>query len=145
MDDKTRTEWWEFCQRLMRDRQLTVDQVAREAGIPRKTLYTYLEGRVANPRGDVLQILAHALGTTEAELRFGKQSGAPAKPLPVLGTHFFMSFSTKHALLASIERGEGKREVLPVPTTAPTGSVGFLVVRRCGRSLGRLPSPSIHV
>lgn len=68
-------------------------ELARKTGINRKSMYKYLEGKVANPRGTVLLRIAGALDMEEEALRFGararrglKPRRIPVMPLSVFGT-----------------------------------------------------------
>lgn len=55
----------------MTARDLSPKDVAARARLPVKSLYGYLQGDVANPRGDLLRRLAGAVGMSEQELRYG--------------------------------------------------------------------------
>ena len=64
-------EWWNRLGRAMTARNLSAKDVAARARVPLKSLYGYLQGDVANPRGDLLRRLAGAVGMSEQELRYG--------------------------------------------------------------------------
>lgn len=64
-------EWWERLGKIIETRGLSVEDVAAKARLPVKSLYGYLKGEVDNPRGDVVERLARAVGTTEQALRYG--------------------------------------------------------------------------
>lgn len=66
--------WWERLKQIMDARGLTPEQVAERAGVPVKSVYGYLNGQVANPRGNVLQRLAAAVGATELYIRHGAEA-----------------------------------------------------------------------
>lgn len=66
--------WWERLKQIMDARGLSPEQVAERAGVPVKSVYGYLSGQVANPRGNVLQRLAAAVGSTELYIRHGAQA-----------------------------------------------------------------------
>ncbi|MCL4743794.1 MAG: helix-turn-helix domain-containing protein [Burkholderiaceae bacterium] len=61
-------------------RGMTTEELSDAADVNLKSLYGYLKGEVHNPRGDTLQRLADALGTTEEELRFGSPQPSALKP-----------------------------------------------------------------
>lgn len=64
---------------------MSVEDVAARSGVPVKSLYGYLKGEVDNPRGDVVERLAHAVGTTEQALRYGDAANiAPVRRVPVI-------------------------------------------------------------
>lgn len=65
------TQWFERLRQAMERLGIDADEVAKRAGVPRKSIYGYLDGIVANPRGDVMSRLAKAVGMTESELRYG--------------------------------------------------------------------------
>lgn len=69
-------KWWDRLARLLRDRDMRPADLARATGINPKLIYKYLDGKVNNPRGDVLRRIAAALGTTEQELLFGVAVGS---------------------------------------------------------------------
>ena len=49
----------------------TKAELARKSGVPKHSVYKYLAGRVKQPRGDVLNDLADALGVERLWLREG--------------------------------------------------------------------------
>src|SRR5258706_3641138 len=65
------TQWWERLARIIEEKRLDVRVVAFGAGVNDKTLYGYLKGGTASPRGDVVARLAIAVGVTEQYLRYG--------------------------------------------------------------------------
>jgi transcriptional regulator with XRE-family HTH domain len=68
--------WWQRLGQLMHAKGLSVQDIERASGVPLKTVYSLLAGDVANPRGDVMERLARAVGTTERFLRYGDEPAA---------------------------------------------------------------------
>ncbi len=58
-------------------------ELARRSGIDEQKVYKYLQGKVAQPRGDTMLRLADALGVTETWLRF--ELGPAVVRIPVVG------------------------------------------------------------
>lgn len=71
--------WWTRIEQEMNRRGWTAAQLARESGVPVESLYKYLKGNVANPRGDAIEKLAEALDLDPVWVRTGRQS--PSDPV----------------------------------------------------------------
>jgi len=67
-------KWWERLDAELKRRGETARWLARESGVPEKSVYGYLRGGVDNPTGDIMPKLARAVGWTERELRYGPAS-----------------------------------------------------------------------
>jgi transcriptional regulator with XRE-family HTH domain len=82
-------KWWERLGRVMVSRNLSVEVVAERARVHPKSLYGYLKGDVDNPRGDVVQRLAGAVGMSEQDLRYenGPIEPGDSKRIPRLDMH----------------------------------------------------------
>ena len=63
--------WWERLKKTMEARGLSPEEVAKHANVSVTSLYGYLRGDVAQPRGDAVARLARAAHTTESALRYG--------------------------------------------------------------------------
>ncbi|EEA96226.1 helix-turn-helix transcriptional regulator [Pseudovibrio sp. JE062] len=63
--------WQERLQKLRKQNDLTVKDLARRANVGYDNLYKIEKGLIENPRGDTLGKLAQALGVNEQFLRFG--------------------------------------------------------------------------
>lgn len=63
--------WWERLGAELKRRGKTARWLARESGVPEKSVYGYLRGDVDNPTGDIMFKLAQAVGWKEGELRYG--------------------------------------------------------------------------
>lgn len=78
--------WQPRVKALMEQQGLSVEQLARQAGLNEKKLYGWLNPScrkaIDNPRGDALAKMAEALGATEAFLRYGEDAAHPATPPP---------------------------------------------------------------
>ncbi|NQV55950.1 MAG: helix-turn-helix transcriptional regulator [Rhodospirillales bacterium] len=61
----------------------TQRELARRTGIHEQKVYKYLQGRVDNPRGDIMLRLADTLGVTEHWLRF--ETGPAVVHIPLIG------------------------------------------------------------
>lgn len=61
----------------------TKRELARRAGIHEQKVYKYLQGRVEQPRGNIMQRLADTLGVSESWLRFNV--GPAVVHIPVVG------------------------------------------------------------
>lgn len=59
-------------------------ELAREAGLPKESVYKYLKGKVKQPRGDVLDKLADALGIQRLWLKEGL--GPELSGYPLVGS-----------------------------------------------------------
>lgn len=66
--------WWQRLSDAMRADGKSPEAIAEITGIPVKSIYGYLKGTVANPRGDVLRKLASAVGLSEQGLLYGSES-----------------------------------------------------------------------
>jgi SOS-response transcriptional repressor LexA len=71
--------WNERLRALVKELGLTMAELERRSGVPYDSINKYLRGEVENPRGDTLDRLAKALGTTVVYLRTGLTD---RKPLP---------------------------------------------------------------
>lgn len=109
----------------MERQRLSVDEVAARTGVPVKSIYGYLDGDVANPRGDVMARLAAAVGLTEAELRFGGITQFPViyKHISVLA----LSELNKAATAAMLTDLLGNGEVMSAPDVVPGDAFGVRV------------------
>ena len=63
--------WWERLKTVMEAGKLSPEDVAKRANVSVTSLYGYLRGDVAQPRGDAVARLARAVHTTESALRYG--------------------------------------------------------------------------
>ncbi|KZK80191.1 helix-turn-helix protein [Pseudovibrio sp. W64] len=63
--------WQQRLQKLRKQNDLTVKDLARRANVGYDNLYKIEKGLIDNPRGDTLGKLALALGVNEQFLRFG--------------------------------------------------------------------------
>src|ERR1700743_2750063 len=67
--------WHERLRAALRDKGWSVPELARRMGHPDDQpfidrLYSYTQGKVKNPRGEMLEDIARALGITEIYLRY---------------------------------------------------------------------------
>lgn len=89
----TRMTWWERLAQIIDTRGLTPERIASVSGVPLKSVYGYLKGDVANPRGDVMRRLAVAVGTTEAYLRYGtagnSERSSAVRKIPLIKLNAF--------------------------------------------------------
>lgn len=75
---------WSFrLRQTMAMKDVGVGELGRRTRLSRDNVYKYLQGRVAQPRGDVLERIAKALGVNEQWLRDGV--GPQYSTLPVVG------------------------------------------------------------
>lgn len=72
-------KWNERLKRLVEDQGLSMAELHRRSEVPYDSINKYLRGEVDNPRGDAMEKLARAVGTTETYLRTGLTD---RKPLP---------------------------------------------------------------
>lgn len=78
-------EWWQRLDQIIRKNGLSVKDVAAKARVNEKSLYGWLKGGVDKPRGDVVERLAHAVGTTEQALHYGPaDNAAPIRRVPLI-------------------------------------------------------------
>ncbi|SHL75095.1 SOS-response transcriptional repressor LexA (RecA-mediated autopeptidase) [Roseibium suaedae] len=64
-------EWNERIVRLRKDRGYSRAELARRSGVSYDNLNKYERGEVEKPRGNILELIAAALDTTEQELLYG--------------------------------------------------------------------------
>ncbi len=60
-----------------------IAELSRRSGVPYENLSKYVQGKVANPRGDILEKIARALGVNIVWLSFGE--GPMLSRIPVVG------------------------------------------------------------
>ncbi len=79
-------QWWDRLGNLMRERDIAPADLARRSGVAQHMIYKYLDGKVENPRGDVLQRLARAVDVPELFLRHGAASVSisPVQSIPMI-------------------------------------------------------------
>lgn len=65
-------EWWDRANDIIDARRWSRADVARRISVPEDRLYKWLQGEVAQPRGDAISKLAVVLGVHEYWLRTGK-------------------------------------------------------------------------
>lgn len=70
-------KWNERLRALVKKQGLTMAELERRSGVPYDSINKYLRGEVDNPRGDTLDKLADALGTTVVFLRTGLTDRKP--------------------------------------------------------------------
>lgn len=102
-------QWWDRLDSLMRERGLVPADLARRSGVAKHMIYKYLDGKVENPRGDVLHRLARAVGVPELFLRHGAASVSmsPVQSIPMI----------KLASLGQLGRGEAPKVAWDGETT----------------------------
>jgi len=69
--------WSDRLKKWMKEAGHNVPDLERLSGVSRESLYKYLKGRTAAPRGDILTRLAKVFGKTAAELEYGLAASAP--------------------------------------------------------------------
>lgn len=69
--------WAKRLRDWMDDAGVNVPELARLSGVQEASLYKYLKGRTAAPRGKILADLAGAFGKTAAELMYGTNVASP--------------------------------------------------------------------
>ena len=96
-----RRMWWERLNNIVERDDLDIDALAKKANVRPKTLYAYLAGDTQNPRGNVVERLAKAVGVSEQYLRFGDISVAAVdvQPVPLLSLHGVSAFTDGKKLL----------------------------------------------
>lgn len=122
--------WFERLRRVIETRDLSVEEVARRARVPAKSLYGYLKGDVDNPRGDIVKRLAHAVGLTEQALRYGDipSNVVSLKKIPLLEMN---KLGTLTASDDPLSVWDGVTNV-SVPADIPDGSYGVTLVDESG-------------
>lgn len=70
-----RMKWWQRLQIERKTRNLSVEDLAEKTGIPVKSVYGYLSGKVKEPGPGIVELLANAVGLAEQKLRF-EENGA---------------------------------------------------------------------
>ena len=83
MADDSPHDWSARMRQAMAMKDMSVGQLARSSRLAKDSIYKYLQGRVAQPRGDVLGRIARAMGVNEQWLRAGL--GPQYSTLPVVG------------------------------------------------------------
>lgn len=128
--------WWDRLKAAMERKGLSVDELAARTGVPAKSIYGYLDGDVANPRGDVMARLAAAVGLSEVELRFGGK-----QQFPVIYKNIFvlaLSALNKTDTIDTIKERLGNGDVMSAPDMVPGDAFGV----RVDSSMG---SPEINL
>ena len=77
------TAWSDRLRQAMTWKGWSASELARRTDIPPSRLYKYIHGKVAQPRGDVLKVLAQTMGVNEQWLRNG--NGPHYTRFPVVG------------------------------------------------------------
>lgn len=109
-------------------------ELARLTGIPEASIYKYVSGRTANPRGDALTKLAAALDVTEQWLAFGglTPTGAVQIAHKPMGVRMIPVLNS-HDLNSAVQRAEvpdiaSKREPqLAVPDVVAADAFGLRI------------------
>jgi transcriptional regulator with XRE-family HTH domain len=116
-------EWWERLKRQMEDRRLTPEDVAKRAGLNVTSVYKYLTGKVAQPRGDAVKRLAHAVHMSEMALRYGGDAPnnvVPLRKVPLLDMARLGKLKPAQDPLTTWDG----TSVVSVPIDVPDGSYG---------------------
>lgn len=69
--------WYERLAVQMRERGWSQRELARRSGVPYHSVVKYLTGRTAQPRGDIIAKLAHAVGVSPVWLQHGVDVQSP--------------------------------------------------------------------
>jgi AcrR family transcriptional regulator len=89
----------------MDDRRLTPEDVAKRAGLNVASVYKYLDGRVEQPRGDVVKRLAQAVHLSEMALRYGDGANGDLSDVAVAhGASILIDYKMKMELYESALR-----------------------------------------
>ena len=72
-------QWFERLQAKRRELGWTKRELHRRSDVPYDSVVKYLKGDVENPRGDILDKLAWAVGVTALWLRYGVEEGQLAE------------------------------------------------------------------
>lgn len=82
----TMEHWSARLQSWMKVKGWNAPILARESGVPEDSIYKYLRGRTAAPRGEILSKLAGAFDKTAQELQYGVQNSTvvTTKRIPLL-------------------------------------------------------------
>lgn len=78
------TDWSERLRKRLDDLKMTPADLVRASGVSRDLIYKYVDGKVAHPRGDILDRIARSIGISEAELRYGIQTTISTRRIPLL-------------------------------------------------------------
>jgi transcriptional regulator with XRE-family HTH domain len=97
-------KWSERLKRQMDDRRLTPEDVAKRSGITVHSVYAYLNGKVAQPRGDAVKRLAAVVGMTEQSLRYGDEANGVDSVAVIDGVSIPIDYKTKMELYESALR-----------------------------------------
>lgn len=80
-------EWFERLQARVRELGWSKRELHRRSDVPYDSVVKYLKGDVDNPRGDILDKLATAVGVTEVWLRYGVDREPAAMASPRIPPH----------------------------------------------------------
>jgi hypothetical protein len=83
MANERKHDWSARLRQAMAWKEWSTNELSRRARIPLSRLYKYLQGRVAQPRGDVIATIARTIGVNEQWLRDGV--GPQHSRFPVVG------------------------------------------------------------
>lgn len=122
-------KWWERLAQAMEARRISPDALAERARVPVKSVYGYLNGVVDNPRGDVVNRLAKAVGMSELALRHGPQEDAAQvvlqlKKIPLIDMN---KIGTLPAGRDALDAWDGSA-VVSVPSDVPDGAYAMTLL-----------------
>lgn len=117
------TTWWQRLQRVMTDKRISPETVSELSGVPLKSVYGYLKGDVANPRGDTLAKLAASVGVSEIYLRHGAQEPVLLKRVPLIDMNKIGTLNWGDDVLIAWDNVS----TVPVPEDTPDDAFGITI------------------
>lgn len=69
--NRRRMGWNDRIAQALAEKGWSIAELSRRTGIPRESMYKYVQGRVAAPRGDIMSRLADALGVSVVWIMHG--------------------------------------------------------------------------
>ena len=116
--------WWQRLNQLMKERGWGPSDLAEHSGVRVENVKKYSQGKVENPRGNIMEKLARALNVSEADLKYGSQThasrvevlqrGGPLSEVEVIG-----EIRAGHWMEAQ-EQEQFERYTIPVVAPGPS-------------------------
>jgi transcriptional regulator with XRE-family HTH domain len=107
-------EWWERLRGWTDDKGWKVPELARRSGVNKETIYKWLAGGVANPRGGDLDRVLNCLDKSDLELFYGLSEArlTQLKEIPLLNI----------LNLGKLKRGQAARDAWDGVSTTTVGA-----------------------
>jgi len=136
-------QWFERIQQKLKEKGWSAAELARRSGVSEHSIWKYLQGRTAMPRGETLAKIASALGTSKVWLMHGDVQ-PPENALAI-----------RQIPLANLGGYDGRADTLPqliqdadefIPVSADIQTLGeTIAVRIYDSAMAAIPAGSVVV